>query len=543
MVLIPGINCIIVVVFQNDFNSCYFQGVNWSMDHKQTKINWVVAGLLLGIFVGALDQTIVSTAMPTVITELGGFEHYVWVFSAYMIATVVATPIFGKLSDIYGRKWFFLLGLVLFLVGSVLCGVAGSMVELIIYRAVQGIGGGALMPIAFAVIFDIFPPEKRGKMNGLFGAVFGLSSVFGPALGAYITDYIDWRWVFYINVPIGLVAIALIYFGYREKSSLRKQKIDWTGATTLVTAILSFMFAIELGGSDTYAWGSWQIIGLFVLFVVSFLLFLAVERKVADPIVELKLFKSKLFTASQAIGFLYGIIMVSGATYIPLFIQGVYGESASAAGQTLTPMMLAVVASSMLGGPLVNKMSYRGIMLISTAILAVAMVLLGTMTVDTPRWTVTLYMVLVGLGIGVNFVVLNISVLHGLPGQYKGAAISLITFFRTIGSALGVTVLGVLQKSDYKSRIESVFQDPAQAAQFSDPKALLIPQVRSGLPEEVIHSATNALAGSIAYLFLISILITVVGFIFVMLLGKARMQIPSGTKEDGKLEPGPVGHI
>lgn len=516
------------------------------MDRSKTKIKMVVAGLMLGMFVGALDQTIVSTAMPTIMTELGGFEQFVWVFSAYMIATVVATPIFGKLSDIYGRKLFFQLGLVVFLLGSVLCGIADSMTQLIAFRAIQGIGGGALMPIAFAVIFDIFPPEKRGKMNGLFGAVFGLSSVFGPALGAYITDYIDWRWVFYINLPIGAVALSLIHFGYREKSVHRKQKIDWIGATTLVAAILGFMFAIELGGSETFAWGSAQIMSLFALFVVCFALFLFTESKVSNPIVELKLFKSRLFTASQAIGFLYGIIMISGATYIPLFIQGVYGESASAAGQTLTPMMLAVVTSSMVGGPLINKMSYRNIMLISTVILAGAMALLGTMTVDTPRWVVTVYMVLVGLGIGVNFVVLNISVLHGLPGQYKGAAVSLITFFRTIGSALGVTVLGVLQKVEYRSRIESAFPEPAAAAQFSDPKALLIPQVRNALPPEALHKATAALAGSISYLFWTSILITAVGFIFVLMLGRARAELttatPGGEKESKDHQPGPVGH-
>lgn len=513
------------------------------MDQKLTKTNWVVAGLLLGIFVGALDQTIVSTAMPTVIGELGGFEHYVWVFSAYMIATVVATPIFGKLSDIYGRKLFFQIGLILFLLGSVLCGIASSMTELIIYRALQGIGGGALMPIAFAVIFDIFPPEKRGKMNGLFGAVFGLSSVFGPSLGAYITDYIDWRWVFYINVPIGAVAMALIHFGYKEKTAHQRKKIDWGGATTLVLAILSFMFAIELGGAETYAWGSWQIIGLFALFAASFALFLLFERRATEPIVELKLFKSRLFTASQAVGFLYGIIMVSGATYIPLFIQGVYGESASAAGQTLTPMMLAVVASSMIGGPLVNRMTYRSIMLASTIVLAGSMALLGTMTVDTPRWTVTLYMVLVGLGIGVNFVVLNLSVLHGLPGQYKGAAISLITFFRTIGSALGVTVLGVIQKVDFKSRIAELFPDPKMAEQFADPKMLVVPEVRSQLPPDAIRHATEALAGSISQLFLISIAITAVGFVFVLMMGRAKLEVPSkGGRQEGDLQPGPVGH-
>lgn len=511
------------------------------MDTKQTKVNWVVAGLLLGLFVGALDQTIVATAMPTVITELGGYQYFVWVFSAYMIATVVSTPIFGKLSDIFGRKRFFQLGLVLFLIGSVLCGIAGSMTELIIYRAIQGIGGGAIMPIAFAVIFDLFPPEKRGKMNGLFGAVFGLSSVFGPALGAYITDYIDWRWVFYINLPIGIVAFSLIHFGYREQKQVSKQKIDWTGATTLVLAILSFMFAIELGGSNTYAWGSWQIVSLFALFAISFVLFIVVERRAANPIVELKLFKARLFTASQLIGFLYGMIMISGATYIPLFIQGVYGESASAAGQTLTPMMLAVVASSMIGGPLINRLRYRTIMIASTIVLASAMILLSTMTLDTPRWLVTGYMILVGFGIGVNFVVLNISVLHGLPGQYKGTAISLLTFFRTIGSALGVTVLGVLQKVDYKSRVDASFGDSPQADQFADPNALLVPQVRASLDPDVLRQAAGALAGSIAHLFLFAILITAAGFICALLLGRAKMELPDQSRRD--TESAPVGHL
>jgi EmrB/QacA subfamily drug resistance transporter len=513
------------------------------MDQTKSKTNLVVMGLLIGIFVGALDQTIVSTAMPTILTELGGFDLYVWVFSAYMIATVVATPIFGKLSDIYGRKLFFLLGLIIFLIGSTLCGMADTMTELVIYRAIQGIGGGALMPIAFAVIFDIFPAEKRGKMNGLFGAVFGLSSVLGPVLGAYITDHFDWRWVFYINIPIGLIALSFIQFGYKEHAALRRQKIDWGGATMLVLAILSFMFAIELAGAGTYAWLSWQIIGLFALFIISFLIFFLVERVVKDPIVELKLFKNRLFTTSQAIGFFYGILMVSGATYIPLFIQGVYGESASAAGQVLTPMMLAVVGSSMLGGPLINKMSYRSIMIISTIILAVAMVLLSTLSIDTPRWAVTMYMILVGLGIGVNFVVLNISVLHGLPGQYKGAAISLITFFRTIGSAIGITVLGVLQKMNYKSHIEEAFPNAEMAAQFSDPRGLIIPEVRGAMPADVLQSASGALAHSIAFLFLVSIAIVAVGAVFVVLMGRARMELPSlHDKEEEQLRPTAIGH-
>ncbi len=501
------------------------------MDQHKSKIKWTVFGLLLGLLMAALDQTIVATAMPTVVGEMGGYEQFVWVFSAYMIASVVATPIFGKLSDIYGRKIFFLIGIVVFLIGSILCGAASSMTQLIVFRAVQGIGGGALMPIAFAVIFDIFPPEKRGKMNGLFGAVFGLSSVFGPAIGAFFTDYVNWRWVFYINVPLGAIALAAIGFGYHESANRRKQRIDWIGAAALIAAILCLMFAVELGGSSVYAWGSPQIIGLLIGFAVMLTAFLLIERVAPDPIVELKLFRNRIFAASQFIAFIYGAIMIAGATYIPLFIQGVYGESASAAGQTLTPMMLAVVCSSMVGGRFVNHVSYRTLMLISVSVLAIALILLSTMTLDTPRWVVTLYMIFVGLGIGVNFVVLNISVLHGIDNTYKGAAISLITFFRTIGSAIGVTVMGAIQKMTFKDDMAAVFPNPADAAQFADPQNLLRPELRQGLSEQVLTQATSSLADSIAFLFLMALLMIAVAFILILMLGRARVKLPDRSAE------------
>lgn len=493
------------------------------MDKSKTNTTWTVAALLIGLFMAALDQTIVSTAMPTIVGEFGDFEMLVWVFSAYMIASVIATPIFGKLSDMYGRKRFFIMGLIVFLIGSILCGMATNMIELILFRALQGIGGGAIMPLCFAVIFDIFPPEKRGKMNGLFGAVFGLSSVFGPLAGAYFTDQIDWRWVFYINVPLGIIALILLGLYYKETVNKVKQVIDWAGVALLTATILSLMFALELGGSGKYAWGSVEIISLFAGCVVFLILFLLVERKAVNPIVSLHLFKNKVFTASQAASFLYGAIMIAGATYIPIFVQGVYGGSASAAGQTLTPMMLGVVASSVIGGRFVGKFLFRNIMLVSALVLVVSLSLLGTINVDTERWVVTLYMVFVGLGIGVSFVVFNIATLHGISPQHKGAATSMVVFFRTIGSALGVTIFGVIQTAQMKSNIAKVIPDAQQAEALSDPQALLQPAVRSMFDAEMLKKLTGGLADSIAFIFQWSLVLPILAGLLVLLMGRANV--------------------
>jgi EmrB/QacA subfamily drug resistance transporter len=505
------------------------------MDRSRTNIKGTVAGLLLGLFMAALDQTIVSTAMPTIVGEFGEYERLVWVFSAYMIASVVATPIFGKLSDMYGRKRFFILGLGVFLLGSILCGVAQNMLELILFRALQGIGGGALMPLCFAVIFDIFPPEKRGKMNGLFGAVFGLSSVLGPLVGAYFTDHVDWRWVFYINVPIGIVSFLLLAFSYKESAAKVKQVIDWLGVVLFTAMILCLMFAIELGGK-TYAWGSWQIIGLFVAFAVLLLLFLLTESRAKNPIVALHLFKNKVFTASQLSSFLYGAIMISGATYIPIFVQGVYGGSASSAGQTLTPMMLGVVASSVIGGRFVGRFIFRNIMLVSATLLTVSLILLGTIDADTARWVVTVYMVLVGLGIGVSFVVFNIATLHGVSPQYKGAATSMIVFFRTIGSALGVTVFGVIQTNRLTGNIAKVLPDPKMVEQFGEPQKLLQPAVRKLFPPDVLHKLIAGLAESIAFVFQWSVLLPILAALLVLLMGRANVERGSAAEAPRSFE-------
>ncbi|GAE08960.1 drug resistance transporter, EmrB/QacA family [Paenibacillus sp. JCM 10914] len=294
------------------------------MNAQQSNIKLVVAGLLLGIFMSAIDNTIVATALPTIIRDLQGFDQVVWVTSVYMVAVMAGTPIFGKLSDMYGRKRFFIFGLIVFLLGSALCGMAGSMGELIIYRAIQGIGGGALMPIAFTIVFDLFPPEKRGKMTGLLGAVFGTSSIMGPLLGAFITDSIGWEWIFYVNLPIGVVAFILIMTSYKESLSHAKQKIDWIGAATLVGAIVCLMFGLELGG-HTYAWDSPQIMGLFAGFIALFIIFLVAETRAPEPIISFKMFQKRLFASSNIVALFYGATFIVATIFIPIFVSGVYG--------------------------------------------------------------------------------------------------------------------------------------------------------------------------------------------------------------------------
>ncbi|GAA3408750.1 MDR family MFS transporter [Paenibacillus hodogayensis] len=508
------------------------------MNAQKSNVKLTVVGLMLGLLLASLDQTIVSTAMPTIMGELGGLDKFVWVYSAYLIASVTAMPIFGKLSDMYGRKLFYLLGLTVFMVGSALCGTADSMVQLIVYRVIQGIGGGALMPITFTIVFDIFPPEKRGKMQGLFGAVFGISSVFGPLAGAYFTDYMNWRWCFYINLPLGIVSFFLLLRAYHESLAHRKQRIDWLGTITLAAAVLSAMFALELGGKE-YAWGSWQIVSLFVSFAVLFLAFLLTETKVSDPIIPLGLFRHRLFSSSMGISFVYGAIMIAGASYIPLFIQGVFGGSATSAGSVLTPMMLGVVASSAIGGRFIGKLSFRTIMLGSVTLILIAVLLLGTIDIGTPRWVITSYMVLIGLGIGVAFPVTSISALYKVEANRRGVVNSLVGFFRTIGSAIGVTVFGSLQNDALRTKMKAI-ADPAFADKIPNAQVLLQPEVKKNIPGPILDKLIAALADSIAYVFQWSTLFVAVAVILILLMGRAKMEVSASGP---KAEPTSPSHV
>ncbi|MFJ8531651.1 MDR family MFS transporter [Bacillus sp. NPDC094106] len=501
--------------------------------NKISKTKFVVVGLLLGILMAAMDNTIVATAMATIVGDLGGFDKFVWVTSAYMVATMAGMPIFGKLSDMYGRKRFYIGGLLLFLFGSILCGTATSIEQLSIYRAIQGIGGGALMPIAFTIMYDIFPPEKRGKMTGLFGAVFGTSSVFGPLLGAYITDYISWHWVFYINIPLGLISFFFISKYYKESLQYRKQKIDWAGAITLVISIVCLMFALELGGKE-YAWDSNIIIGLFTSFAIMLIIFFFVERKATEPIISFHLFKKRLFAASQGVAFFYGAAFIICTVYIPIFIQGVLGGSASNAGLILTPMMVGSVIGSQAGGQLASRTSYRNIMLISGTFFVVGIYLLSTLTMETSRTLVTVFMILAGLGVGFSFSVLSMSSIHNLEMRDRGSATSTNSFFRSLGMTLGVTIFGTIQNHIFTDKLKAVF--PPELAKLApksgDTSFLLSPHATEKIPPEILNGIKQALATSIANIFLWALIPAILSIICITLMGKDRLF--TGTKKKQK---------
>lgn len=498
---------------------------------KKQHLGFVVAGLLLGILISAMDNTIVATAMGTIVSDLGGFDQFVWVTSAYMVASMAGMPIFGKLSDMYGRKKFFIFGIVIFLAGSALCGVAHSIVQLSIYRAIQGIGGGALMPIAFTIVFDIFPMEKRGKMSGLFGAVFGTSNLFGPLLGAYITDHFGWHWVFYINLPLGLVSLLLITLYYHESKQHIKQRIDYLGAFTLVVSVVSLMFALELGGK-TYDWNSWVIIILFVLFAVFFTLFFFVENRAAEPILSFDMFRKRLFAASTVAGLFYGAAYIAAAIYIPIYVQGVTGGSATNSGLILLPMTLASVAASQTGGILSTRTSYRNIMIGSAVIFVAGVALLGTLDPDTPKSVLTTYMLITGFGAGFSFSILSMSSIHHFDARQRGQATSTSSFMRSFGMTLGITIFGIIQRNVFSDKLKEAFAGMKGGGQWKgnmNPQDILSEKMRASIPKPVLDKITAALSESISTTFRWAILSAVLSLVFVLLMSNERVRLaPKG---------------
>ncbi|WP_203363946.1 MDR family MFS transporter [Bacillus sp. REN10] len=497
---------------------------------EQKNVRFVLAGLLLAILMSAMDNTIVATALGSILADLGGVESYVWITSAYAVAVLAGMPIFGKLSDMYGRKRFFLFGLIVFLIGSALCGIAQSIPQLAMYRAIQGIGGGALLPIAFTIVLDIFPPEQRGKMTGLIGAVFGASSVIGPLLGAWITDSISWHWVFYVNIPIGIVSLFFIIKFYKESTNHIKQSIDWLGAITLVTSVVSLMFALELGGKE-FAWDSWQIITLFSIFGVFLLLFLWAETKAKEPIISFWMFKNRLFASAQVLAFLYGATFVALTIFIPIFVQAVYGGSATNAGIILMPMLLGSVAGSGVAGVTQTKLSYRTIMTMSIISYAAGMILMGTINPETPRIALTLYMILVGFGVGFSFSLLPSASIHKIDYKYRGSANSTNSFFRSLGLAIGITVFGSIQTKLFTSGIKEGFTSMGGPAGGHVPssdnlQSIFQPEQRAMIPKEVLDVIVEAMSHSISTTFLWALIPIGISAIAVFAMGNERLNVP-----------------
>lgn len=468
----------------------------------------VTAGVMTGMFLAALEATVVGTAMPTVIASLGGLSHYSWVFSAYLITSTVTVPVWGKLSDLYGRRLFYQLGIAIFLVGSVLSGISTSMTELIVYRAIQGLGAGALVPLGMTIIGDIYTLRERARMQALFSGVWGLASVIGPVVGGFITDRLSWRWVFYINLPVGLAAALILGLALKEPKPTRRPTIDYAGAALLTLSITLLMLALVEGGASLVTLLAPRNLALFGAAALLALLFIRVERRAEDPIVPFEMFRNRVVAVSVTAGFLAGVAMFGAISFVPLFAQGALGATATEAGSLLTPLMLSWVGMSVIGGRLLLRVGYRPTSIVGFILLTVGFIFLSTFQRETARFWLYVDLGLIGAGLGLTMLTLLIAVQQSVPSTRLGIATSLNQFARSIGGAVGVAIMGVVLSAGLTSSLGDVARSgnsiltPERAAELSaNPEALINPAARGALPEGALDVLQGAMASAIHRVF------------------------------------------
>ncbi len=409
---------------------------------SRERLIFILISVMLGMLLAAVDQTVVGTAMPRIVADLNGLKEYAWVTTSYLLASTVMVPLYGKLSDIYGRKPFFILGMVLFLLGSALSGTSHTMTQLILFRGIQGLGGGAMMPIAIAIIGDIFPPAERGRWQGLLMAVFGLASIVGPWAGGFITDHWSWRWVFYVNMPIGVVALIFCVSALPSVYRKTQHVVDYAGAAILVVAAVPMLLGFSWAGNQ-YQWGNWHVLGGFALSLVAWVSFILWEMHTKEPIIEPRLFKNSIFSVSVAASFLVALGMFGAIMYIPLFTQAVVGDSAQNSGMVLTPMMLGFMVSSVIGGQILSRTGkYKVLAIVSMAVAVFGMFLLSRMGAGIHNGLVVRNMVITGLGMGTMMSLFTIVVQNAFPFRMMGAVTSTLQFFRSIGSTVGIAIFG-----------------------------------------------------------------------------------------------------
>ena len=503
-----------------------------------TRIIVTVLAALLAMLLAALDQTIVATALPRVVADLGGFDQFAWVFSAYMLASTTSIPMMGKLSDIYGRKWVLVGGVVVFLVGSALCGSAQDMLQLILFRGIQGLGAGSIIANSYTVVSDVFPPAQRGKWMGFVGAVFAIAVVIGPLAGGYVTDHFSWRWIFLVNLPLGFVALVMIMFGMVNlRNPEVKRSIDFRGVVTLILSVVPLLLALTWAGKEL-PWASPEIVGLFVLSGLMAMLFLVVERNAKEPVIPGHLYANPIFTVAVVVTFLTAVVAFTGIMFIPLFVQGVIGSSATNAGITLVPAVLSVVGSAIIAGQVISRTGhYRLLAIAGVSIMAVGAYLFTRLNAESSNGDAILYMVIGGAGFGITLPTFMIAAQNAFPHHMLGVVTASLQFFRTIGGAVGTAVLGSyltirlgdwLSTSPSAEAIESLPNEVVE--QLHDPQTLIDPGVMSQIREQtaaldgdlavlenVVEGLRSALAGAIHDVFLLTfgvILVAVVASLF-----------------------------
>ncbi|MGZ4392911.1 MAG: MDR family MFS transporter [Gaiellaceae bacterium] len=497
----------------------------------------VFIALMLGMFLAALDQTIVSTALPTIVGDLGGLNHLSWVVTSYLLAATVSTPVYGKLGDMYGRKPVFLAAILIFLAGSMLAGLSQSMAQLIGFRALQGIGAGGLMVGAQAIIGDIVPPRERGRYMGLIGSVFAIASVAGPLLGGFLVDNLSWRWVFYVNLPVGALAVVIVSTRLHLHTPHTRHRIDFLGTALLSGGVASLIILATWGGSE-YAWGSNEIVGLGIVGVALLTVFVWWERRAVEPILPLHLFRSPVFSVANAMGFTIGMAMFGAIIFIPLFLQIVYGVSPTSSGLRTIPLMAGLLVSMILSGRTISRIGrYKAFPIAGTAVLVVGMYLLSRLEVGTAPWIASAYMVVVGIGLGLVMQVLVIVVQNDVRPEEIGVATSTATFFRSVGGAFGVAIFGAIFASRLSHRLAGF--PHSITARLGSGVHLNPAQVKL-LPPKVHADFLSAFAHSLNGVFLFGVALALVPFALSWLLKEVPLRTTvAQAAEDAPLGPAP----
>src|SRR5215813_13995216 len=496
----------------------------------QRRIYVIIGALLLGMLLAALDQTIVATALPTIAGDLHGLSHLSWVVTAYLLASTVSTPLWGKLGDLYGRKVFFEASIVIFLVGSALCGLAHSILVLIAFRAVQGIGGGGLLTGAQTIVADVVPPRDRGRYQGLFGSVFGVTSVIGPLIGGFFVDNLSWRWVFYVNLPIGAVALAVVAAVLPGRLSRVQHRIDYLGTVLLAGAASSLVLLTSLGGT-TYRWSSAPIFILAAGAVVLGAAFIWAESRAAEPVVPLHLFRNRVFSASSAVGFVVGFAMFGAIAYLPQYMQIVKGASPTISGLRLLPLMAGLLATSITTGRLVSRWGrYRVFPIVGTAVMTLGLYLLSRLGVTTSDWLSSLYMLVLGAGIGAALQVLVVAVQNAVSYADLGAATGGATFFRSIGGSFGTAVFGAVFTNvlpgDLTASLHGLSLPPGVTAASGASPAVL-----ERLPPAVHAAYVSGFATALQTVFLVGVPFGALAFLLSWTLKDVPLRTTTGTPD------------
>ncbi|MGW4200696.1 DHA2 family efflux MFS transporter permease subunit [Streptomyces sp. NPDC004726] len=483
-----------------------------------------IGALLLGMLLAALDQTIVSTALPTIVSDLGGLEHLSWVVTAYLLASTAATPLWGKLGDQYGRKKLFQTAIVIFLIGSALCGLAQNMPQLIGFRALQGLGGGGLMVLSMAIVGDIVPPRERGRYQGLFGAVFGASSVLGPLLGGFFTEHLSWRWVFYVNLPVGVVALAVIAAALHIPARRTKHTIDYLG-TFLIASVATCLVLVASLGGVTWGWGSPQIIGLAVLGLVLLVLFVAVERRAAEPVLPLRLFRIRTFSLVAVISFIVGFAMFGAMTFLPTFLQVVHGISPTLSGVHMLPMVIGMLLMSTVSGQIVSHTGrWKVFPILGTAVTAIGLLLLHQLTENSATWVMSLYLFVFGAGLGLVMQVLVLVVQNAVRYEDLGVATSGATFFRSIGASFGVAIFGTIFSNGLQDRLAAALAGRHVPPGAGSGELAADPHAIAELPPALQQPVIHAYASSITAVFLYAVPIVLLAFAVAWFLKEDRLR-------------------